>query len=262
MSKMTHHIAICSGKGGTGKTSTAINLAAAFKQFNKDTTIIDASLTTPNLGVYMGFPKTSISIHDVLKGKNHATEAVYIHPSGLKLLLGSINVKELVNLYPEHLKQAIKDLKGTSELIIIDNAAGIGREVIAGMKNSDEILIVTNPDLVSVTDALRTMKIAESLGKPIRGIVVTKVKNDKNELSIKNIEELLEKDVISIVPYDDLIKSSITHKDALVNIHPNSKASLAYKELAAKILGMPYKEEKLVKEHKLSRMFRFFGIRK
>jgi flagellar biosynthesis protein FlhG len=46
---MARVITICSGKGGVGKTTVAINLATALHKLGRDVTIIDANLTTPNL---------------------------------------------------------------------------------------------------------------------------------------------------------------------------------------------------------------------
>lgn len=258
---MTYIISICSGKGGVGKTTAAINLGMALKDLGKDITVLDANLTAPNLGLNLGFSKIPITLNDVLKGRNHVTEAVYVHSSGIKILPGSIAIKDLSDIYPESLKMAFTDLKKNSELILVDNAPGLGREVVASMKNSDEILIVTNPDLASATDALRTVKLAQNLKVPVRGIVLTRVGVSKSELSMHEIETIIGKKVISIIPEDESLKIATRQKAPIINLYPNSKSALAYKKLAADILGKKFTEE-VIKEKKLHRVFRFFGFRK
>ena len=61
------------------------------------------------------------------------------------------------------LPNALLTLLGNSDLIIIDAAAGLGREALAAIEAADELILVTNPDLPSVTDALKTIN-EENLG--------------------------------------------------------------------------------------------------
>lgn len=258
---MTYIISICSGKGGTGKTCTTINLGMALKEYGKDVTLFDANLTAPNLGLNLGFSKIPITLNDVLRGRNHVTEAVYVHSSGLKILPASIALKDLNYVYSEKLKEALFDLKKNSELIIVDNAPGLGNEVINSIKHSNEVLIVTNPDLASVTDALRTVKLAQSLKVPVRGIILTRVSNKKNELTIQEVENIVGKKVISIIPEDEFIKNSIKQKTSVISLYPDSKPSQAYKKLASDLLGKTFNES-LDDDKGIYKFLRFFGFRK
>jgi MinD-like ATPase involved in chromosome partitioning or flagellar assembly len=49
-------IVITSGKGGVGKTTTAINLGAAINYFGRNVLVIDGNLTTPNVGIHLNSP--------------------------------------------------------------------------------------------------------------------------------------------------------------------------------------------------------------
>ena len=124
-----------------------------------------------------------------------------MHSSGLKILPASIALKDLSSIYPEKLKEAYHDLKKNSELILVDNAPGLGGDVVNSIKNSDEVLIVTNPDLASVTDALRTLKLAQNMKIPVRGVVLTKVNNKKHQLTRENIEDIIGKKVLFITDF-------------------------------------------------------------
>ena len=104
-------IVITSGKGGVGKTTTAINLGAAMNYFGKDVLIVDANLTTPNIGIHLGSPEVPITLNHILNKKADVFEGVYEHESGLKIIPSSLSVKELEKLKPERLKDLKKNLK-------------------------------------------------------------------------------------------------------------------------------------------------------
>ena len=87
---MTRIIAVAGCKGGVGKTTMSANLGAALAALDRDTIIIDANLTTPNLGLHLGIPLYPVTLHDVLKGKNNIKDAIYEHESGAKIIPAGI----------------------------------------------------------------------------------------------------------------------------------------------------------------------------
>jgi len=241
---MSRLIAIASGKGGVGKTTSAINIGAALNAFGKEVVILDANLTTPNIGLHLGAPIVPISLNHVLRGKAKVSDAIYEHESGTKVLPSSLSVRELKNLNCHKLKDVGRKLRKMADYVIYDSAAGLGEEAIAAMEASDEMIIVTNPEIPAVTDALKTAKLGEQIGKKIRGVIITRVGGSKFEMPIENIREMLELPILGIVPEDSKVKESLMMKDALVHTHPNSKAARAYRAIAAKIIGNgSYKEK-------------------
>jgi septum site-determining protein MinD len=237
---MTKFIVIASAKGGVGKTTTAINLASALIGFGREVILVDANLTTPNVSVYLGAPKVPVSLHDVLSGKKHIKDAIYIHRNGLKVVPASISFHEKANL--SYLSHAIMSLSGSADIVIIDTAAGLGIEAINAIKSGDEIIIITTPDLAAVTDALKTVKICKSNDKKIMGVVVNRAREDDFEVAKSNIEFILEHPVISMIPEDDTVRQANYLKTPVTFSHPTSPSSIGYKKLAAKMLGEKYVE--------------------
>ena len=228
---------IASGKGGTGKTTTAVNLGAALNKFKEDVIIVDANLTTPNLGLHFGAPIVPVSLNHVLQGKAEIEEAIYEHESGTKIVPSSLSLKDLRKININLMKDTAKKLKKLSDYIIFDSAAGLGEEARIALQNADEIIVVANPNILSVTDALKTIKLAEEMDKHVRGVIITRVKNNKNEMPLENIKEMLEVPILGIVPEDPAVEESLVKKNSVLHTRPRSKASRAYMDVAAKLLG-------------------------
>lgn len=242
-------IGITGSKGGVGKTSTALNLGVALNQLGKDVVIVDANLHTPHIGIHLGAPQVSIHLNHVLNGKHHISEAVYKHKSGLKIVPASLSFKDAESSL-DNLREHLMQLE--SEYVLIDSAAGMHRNALNVIKASDEILIVTNPELPSVSDALKTVNIAKGFRKKINGIIVTRSGN-KDDLSNSNIKSILGYDVIALIPEDKNFRKALRKREPLMITNPESESSIAYKKLAAELIGVKFKYNKSW----IRRIFRF-----
>ena len=252
-------IVITSGKGGVGKTTTAINLGAAMNYFGKDVLVIDGNLTTPNIGIHLNSPEVPINLNHVLLGKADPFEAVYEHESGIKIMPSSLSIKDLSKIKTERIREFKEDFKKISEYVIVDSAAGLGNEALSLIKMADELIVVTNPEMPAITDALKAVKIAEKMKKPVLGIIVTRVRRDDIEMQPESVREMLEVPILGMVPEDISVQKSLSMKAAVVHTHPKSKAARAYKEIAARLLEVPYDSDK-DREKLVERILRKFGL--
>ncbi len=232
-------ISVLSGKGGVGKTTITANLSAALAKLGYDVVALDANLTTPNLGIHFGIHLADITLHDILKNVEKLRDGIYIYPGGAKVIPGSLSVEDIINVDASNLSKVIANLN--SDFVLIDSAAGLGREALASLSNCDEVLIVTNPDLPSVADALRAIKVAERVGKKITGVVLNRVGRSRNELKKVDVESVLSYPVIAQIPEDKLVQRSIDERKPLIYSYPNSKAAIEIQNLAFKLIGSNYR---------------------
>lgn len=239
--KMSKTIGIFSAKGGVGKTTTAINLASALNSFGREIIVIDTDITSPNLGIYLGHLKVPKSLNYILKNNEDINRAVHTHHTGINIIQGSINPNHTKDINYKKINEKITTLKDKYEIIIIDSAPGSTEEALTDLDFIEEILIVTTPELASVTDALRTVTISKRINKKILGIVLTRTNSHEHEMSKENIEAMLGIPVLSSIPEDKNIPLSAKASAPIVHTNPESKASIAYKELAAKIIESNYK---------------------
>ena len=154
---------IISGKGGTGKTSSAINLAAALHSLGEEVIVIDANISTPNVGIHLGAPIVPVTLNHILNNQTRLTEAIYKHESGIKILPSSLATQDLSKINHEKLPEIVKSLRNLTNYLLIDSAAGLGKETESAILASDEAIIITQPEMPAVTDALKAVKLCEKL---------------------------------------------------------------------------------------------------
>jgi septum site-determining protein MinD len=241
---MTRLICCISAKGGVGKTTLVSNLAAALADFGENTIAMDANLTTPNLALHVGMHLAPKTLHHVMRGRASLRNAIYSHPYGFKIIPASINLSDLKGVDVTRLPEISFSLLGKADYILLDCAAGLGREALSAMSAADEVIVVTNPTLPAVTDALKILKIAQNSEMKIVGVVVNRVKGTEHELSIKEIEGILGIPVISKIPEDPNIEKSIQEKKVIFEYSSYSPAAIEIKRLAAWLTGNKFEESR------------------
>lgn len=242
---MSRVICVASVKGGVGKTTMVTNLATSITKLGYKVLAIDANITGANLGLHLGVSSRNIlTIHDVLRNSVDIKDAIYKHNYGFHVLLGGIYLNDLNDVNMKRLKSKINTIKKQYDVVLIDCAAGLGDEVLNAITSSDELLVITNPELPSVADAYKIIEYAENNWVPISGVVVNKNRDTKyKDITIKDIEEILGKKVLQIIPQEKEVGDSIDLKKPLVNLYPNSKSSISINKLAYSIMGKEYPQE-------------------
>lgn len=250
---MSIKVAVTSGKGGVGKTTTVANLGIALARLGVDVTVVDANFSTPDLSMHFGSSATEKTIHHALAGSVDLLDAVYIHPSGLKIIPASIALEDLEKLDYSKLKKLVDKIPG--EVILFDTAAGLGEEMQNIIRIADKTVVVTNPEWPAITDALKAAIVSESHGVPVDGVIVNKIGLDSFEPGSESIEAILDAPVIASIPHDHSIRKSISTKNPAVISSPSSKAAEAYNELAHSLIGLPYEKPGFSLERFIAKLF-------
>lgn len=237
---MTRLISFISAKGGVGKTTLVANLAAALADLGEKIIAMDANLTTPNLALHLGMHLSPNTLHHVIRGESSLEESIYPHRYGFKVIPASLNLNDLRGVDPARLSAVSFSLLGKASYILMDCAAGIGREALSGMAASDEVVIVTNPNFPAVTDALKILKIAQSSDMKILGVILNRVTRSAHEISPDEIRDVLGIPILAVIPEDENVMKSIQSKKLLFEYNSNSTAAIEIKRLAAYMSGREF----------------------
>jgi septum site-determining protein MinD len=235
---LTKAIAVLSGKGGVGKTTVTANLGAALAGYGANVLVLDSNLTTPNLGLHLGIPLYPKTMHDVMKGRCRINEAIYRHPSGLRVVPAGIALNDLRGVDPRDLPNHLLDLVGLVDIMLLDGAAGLGSEALSAVEGADELLVVTTADWPALTDALKAIKLAEQVGTNPVGVVVNRVLGKSHELTRNEIRSMLELPILAEIPEDHGVHAAIAARQPIVLHKPKSPAARELNRLAAHILGI------------------------
>jgi septum site-determining protein MinD len=242
---MGRTIGILSGKGGVGKTTLAANLGTVLShEYKKKVVLIDANVTAPNLDLHFGlYDESSFTLRDILDGRASIDEAINIcSKTGVKIIQSPLS-KGKINL--KNLKNIIKKLEKTNDIVILDCAPALGEEVFHIIDMIEEVIIVTMPLIPEIASALKTINLLNERKKVILGMVVNKAKNQNYELKIDEIKSVCKLPILSIIQEDYRIPKSISEGMPVVLYDKNSKVSNQFRRLAAHLIGEEYIEPNL-----------------
>ena len=234
---------IASGKGGTGKTTVTVNLGTALAQYGRETCIVDTDMGMANLGLVLGLDETPVTLHEVLAGKAPIRDAMYEGPYGLKIVPSGMSLQGFQNADPQRLQDVMQDLTGRCEFLLLDAPAGIGTDAVIPLTVADEVLLVVNPEISSLVDALKIKILTEMIGGTVGGAILNRATLESSDMNRKKIEEILDARVIDTVPEDANVRRAAAARTPVIIRSPESESSKAFRRIAATLAGLPIEEE-------------------
>ncbi len=256
---MAKVISLVNQKGGVGKTTTSINLAAALGKENKRVLLIDLdpqSNATTGLGLTQG--DFEHDIYEVLTGKCSIEESVIktsfenlaIIPSTLNLAGIDVEfVKKMLddqNFHQnEQLKIVLNDIKKAFDYIIIDCQPSLGIGTMNALVASDSVIIPVQCEffaLEGITQLLNSIIMVQSSMNPhlrIEGVLLTML-DGRTNIGLEVIEEIRKyfKDKVfnTIIPRLVRLVEAPSHGKPINEYDPTSRATEAYHNLAKEVI--------------------------
>lgn len=240
-------IAVASGKGGVGKSTTAVNLALALSKLGKKVALFDADIYGPSIPTMLGYENQPVVSYD---GKTF--NAFEVH--GLKSMsIGTLIDRDAPIIWRGAkaggaLEQLLTQVEwGDIDIMVIDMPPGTGdiQITLSQKLKIDGAVIVSTPQDIALIDAVKGVNMFQKTGIPILGIVenmsyyICPECGHKEEIfGHAGAKETAEKMGVRFLGEIPLHIDIRTHADAgtpIVEDKPESAQALSYMEIAKKI---------------------------
>lgn len=241
-------LAVASGKGGVGKTNVTANLGAALANRGHAVTLLDADLGLANLDILLNL-NPRVNLGHVLRGEAAPTDAVVEVTRGLRVIPGASGIEAMADLGDRErvaLLASLAPITADQDFVLIDAAAGIGRNVLHLCRAAGEILLVTDPEPTSLTDAYGLAKVLWSRD-PRFGVrlVVNSVGSEVEGRAVHSkLEEVAARFLgarlfyLGCILRDECVGRAARRQLTFVTAYPRSPASRCVEALAEALLGM------------------------
>ena len=217
---------VAGGNGGVGKTTTAINLAAALAARDHEVAVVDADLAMPNVAEMLAV-ESDAYLHDVLSGEATVSETLTDAPGGLTIIPGEPSLDAFAAADPDKLRRVVNTLARTYDAVVLDTAAGLSKQTTVPLELADGVVLVTTPDHVSITDTGKTGNLAELVDSPILGGLLVRA---TEETPIEDIDAEVAFPILGGIPDDEAAGD-----EPLVTTAPDSAAARAFGDLAGEL---------------------------
>ncbi len=231
---MVEAFAVASGKGGTGKTTSTLALGMALAD-DYDVTVVDADTGMANLLFHAGLADVDVTLHDLLITDSGAdvSDAVY-ERYGMRVVPCGTGLGDFREADPARLRDVVADLAADTDVLLLDSPATLAsRSAVLPVVLADRAVLVVQPTIPAISDALKVQEYATSYGTGVAGTLYNKVQDPEAvERVAEQSGKYFEGATLGSIPDDDAVRSARRAGEPLFAHAPDSDAAAAYRRAA------------------------------
>jgi flagellar biosynthesis protein FlhG len=256
--RLARAIAVCSGKGGVGKSNLAVNLAVAMTRLGLKVCVLDADLGLANADVLCNLTPR-LTLEHVIAGEARLARVALMAPGGFRLIPGVSGVARMADLGAASRRQLLEQmsaLERAADVLLIDTSAGLSANVLSFATAADTVLVVTTPEPTALTDgyalikslALRSRAADERSTRRVEVVVnmaeaPTEAQHVYDRLSrVSETFLATSLDFAGAIPLDDAVPESVRARMPYMLYAPGAPATTSTMQLARHLAGRPVME--------------------
>lgn len=227
--------AIASGKGGVGKTTTAVNLSAAATEAGRSVVLVDYDLGMANLGDVLDTEAETPTLHDALAGEADPLDTTRPTDGGFDVVVGGTDIEDFGRADPAKLRGVVDELQEEYDIVVVDTGGGLSHDTTVPLGVADDVILVSTPTADALENTEKTNNLVERLDGDVHGIVFTRV-GGGGQVDISNTETNRFGGVLGNIPEDRTVPESAAAGEPVIEHAPESPAAQSYREFGYGLL--------------------------
>ncbi len=238
-------IAVFNPKGGVGKTTVSVNLAAALTAMGRRVLLVDADTVTGHIASSLGLEHVRTLVDEVVDARDAGVPPpatldalLSAHPSGMHVLVLASSPLKTSLLDPAQVAAAVDTERRTHDVVIVDlhpdyeplNRAIFGR--------ADRILVPVTPDVPALRAAVQLRDVANELG--FGGKLALVINRANSGVSVRDMERTIGMSSLALIRSAGLqLVKAANEGRTVIDLFPNEKVSEDFRMLAERVVGGP-----------------------
>jgi pilus assembly protein CpaE len=238
-------IAIFNPKGGVGKTTVAVNLAAALTDMGRKVLLVDGDTVTGHIASSLGLEHVRTLVDEVIDAQEAGVEPpgtledlLSDHPSGMHVLVLASSPLKTSLLDPEHVAAAIETGRRNHDVVVVDLHPDYDRLNRAVFRRADRILVPVTPDVPALRAAVQLRDVAAELEFADKLAMV--INRANSGVSVADMERTIGMPALALVRSAGLqLVKAANEGRTVIDLFPREKVTEDFRILAERVVGAP-----------------------